>query len=240
MPHGAAHRILGHPDNASVPSAAYVKALQLGKPLFQGDDEETLLIGGHFEFTSPVLHPFVQSLPKAIKINSGQREIRMWLEQAASFMNEELVAKKAGSQVILGRLAEIVFTLIIRAYIEEGEVAQGFLRAFKDPRISASLNTMHAAPEKEWTLSQLAAAAGMSRSLYCSEFKRLLGETPLAYLTNWRILKAKEILLVSKENISEIAEKVGYQSEAAFNRLFKSKVGETPATFRRKALARIS
>ena len=236
VPHGAAHRILGHPANVSVPAAQYVKALQCGQPLFRGDDDETLLIGGHFEFTSSVSHPFIQSLPKVIRINSAQNEIRLWLEQAASFINEELSAGKAGSQVILGRLAEVVFILIIRAYIEDADVAQGFLRAFKDPKISASLNCMHAAPEKEWTLNQLAAAAGMSRSLYCKEFKRLLGETPLAYLTNWRVFRAKEFLLQNKENISEIAEKVGYQSEAAFNRLFKSKVGETPANYRRRLL----
>jgi len=171
-----------------------------------------------------------------IKINSHQNEIRLWLEQSAAFMNEELSTGRAGSSVILGRLAEVIFILIIRAYIEEAEVGRGFLRAIKDPKISTSLNYMHTAPEKEWTLEQLAAAAGMSRSLYCKEFKRLLGETPLVYLTNWRILKSKEFLLENKENISEIAEKVGYQSEAAFNRLFKSKVGETPASYRRRVL----
>ncbi len=95
---------------------------------------------------------------------------------------------------------------------------------------------MHDFPEKDWTLQQLAMTAGMSRSLYCREFKRLVGETPLSYLTNWRILKSKEILAESKENISEIARKIGYQSEAAFNRLFKSKVGETPANYRRKVV----
>ncbi len=236
VPHGAAHRILGHPDNASVPAAHYVKALQSGQLLFQGNDEETLLIGGHFEFTSSVLHPFIQSLPKVIKLNSHQNEIRLWLEQSAAFMNEELNTGRAGSRVILGRLAEVVFILIIRAYTEEAEVGQGFLRAIKDPQISTSLNCMHAAPEKEWTLDQLAVAAGMSRSPYCKKFKMLLGETPLVYLTNWRILRSKEFLLENKENISAIAEKVGYQSEAAFNRLFKSKVGETPASFRRRVL----
>ncbi len=237
VPLGGAHQIMGKPDSACIPAPKFVESLRSGNPMFQGDEDETILIGGHFEFTSTVIHPFVHSLPKVIKINSGQNEIRMWLEQAATFMNAELSTPRAGSQVILGRLAEVVFMLIIRAYIEEADVAQGFLRAFKDPRISASLNCMHTAPEKEWTLSQLASAAGMSRSLYCKEFKTLLGETPLSYLTNWRILKAKEILLASRENISEIAERVGYQSEAAFNRLFKSKVGETPASYRRAALA---
>ena len=236
VPNGAAHRILGHPENAFVPAARYVSALQCGQPLFRGDDEETLLIGGHFEFTSPVLHPFVQSLPKAIRISNTQNEIRLWLEQSATFINDELTTQRAGSQIILGRLAEVVFMLIIRAYIEEADVAPGFLSAFKNPKISTSLNQMHEAPGKDWTLNQLASAAGMSRSLYCKEFKRLLGETPLAYLTNWRLLKSKELLLQNKENISEIAEKVGYQSEAAFNRLFKSNVGETPASYRKRIL----
>ena len=237
VPHGAAHRILGHPGNTCVPAAQYVKALQNGHPLFQGNDEETLLIGGHFEFTSAVIHPFVQSLPKVIRINNKQNEIRLWLEQAASFMHEELNAARAGSNIILGRLAEIVFILIIRTYIETSEISPGFLHAFKDPRISGSLNFMHSAIDKEWTLNQLAVTAGMSRSLYCKEFKRLLGETPLAYLTNLRLLKSKELLLRNKENISEIAGKVGYQSEAAFNRLFKSKVGVTPAVYRRRVLS---
>lgn len=234
VPHGAAHRVMSSPNSACVPAVDYVQSLHLGKPLFQGSEEETILIGGHFEFSSSVLHPFVHSLPKVIRINSHQKEIRLWLEQAASFMNEELSEAKAGGQQILARLAEVVFILIIRAYIEEAEIEQGFLRAFKDPRISTSLNAMHAAPEKEWDLNQLAAVAGMSRSLYCKEFKSLIGETPLAYLTNWRILRAREFLLESKDNISEIAERVGYQSEAAFNRLFKSKVGETPASYRRR------
>lgn len=95
---------------------------------------------------------------------------------------------------------------------------------------------MHEFPEKEWTIEELATKAGMSRSLYCKEFKRSVGETPMSYLTNWRIIKSKEFLSATKENISEVAAKVGYQSEAAFNRLFKTKVGVTPASYRRKNL----
>jgi len=106
--------------------------------------------------------------------------------------------------------------------------------ALKDERISNSLKSMHEFPENEWTIDQLAMKAGMSRSLYCKEFKRSVGETPMSYLSSWRIIKAKEILSASKENICEVAAKVGYQSEAAFNRLFKTKVGMTPANYRRK------
>ena len=234
IPHGSSHCISGKANNRCVPASEYGKALRSGRPLFQGKDEETILMGGHFEFTPSVQHPFIKSLPKVIHLNNTTKELNLWLEQAALLMNEEISREKIGSKLILGRLVDILFVLIIRAYIEQVDIKEGFLMALKDNRISNSLRSMHGSPEKAWTLHQLAMTAGMSRSLYCREFKRLVGETPLSYLTNWRILKSKEILLESKDNISEVASRVGYQSEAAFNRLFKSKVGETPANYRRK------
>jgi AraC-like DNA-binding protein len=234
IPHGSTHRISGKSNTSCVPASHFGRALQSGTPLFQGKDEETILMGGHFEFTPSVQHPFIKSLPKVIHLNNTTKELNLWLEQAALLMNEEISSEKIGSKLVLGRLVDILFVFIIRAYIEEADIKEGFLIALKDNRISNSLKSMHESPEKDWTLYQLATTAGMSRSLYCREFKRLVGETPLSYLTNWRILKSKEILSESKENISEVASKVGYQSEAAFNRLFKTKVGVTPANYRRK------
>jgi AraC-like DNA-binding protein len=237
IPHGSGHLMCSKPGNMYVPAAQYVQSLRSNKPMFQGDEEETILIGGHFEFASATHHPFLKSLPKIIKIDNTNIEVSLWMQNIASFMNEEVCGEKPGSKVILGRLAEVLFILIIRSYLERADVEEGFLLALKDERISNSLKAMHEQPEKEWTLPQLSAVAGMSRSLYAKEFKKLAGETPLSYLTNWRILKAKEFLLNSKKNIIEVAGDVGYQSEAAFNRIFKSKVGETPASYRRKILS---
>jgi len=233
IPHGFKHFISGKSNSTCVPASQFGKAFHSGKPLFQGKDEETILMGGHFEFTPSVQHPFIKSLPKVIHINTTE-ELNLWLQQAAVMMNEEISSEKMGSKLILGRLVDILFVLIIRAYIEQADLKEGFLMALKDNRISNSLKSIHQSPEKDWTLNQLAMTAGMSRSLFCREFKRLVGETPLSYLTDWRILKSKEILLESKENISEVASRVGYQSEAAFNRLFKTKVGVTPANYRRQ------
>lgn len=201
--------------------------------MFQGNEEETVLIGGHFEFASTNQHPFLTSLPKIIQIDNSNIELSLWMQHIAAFMNEEVCGEKLGSKVILGRLAEVLFILIIRSYLERADIEEGFLLALKDERISKSLTAMHEQPEKEWDLPQLSAVAGMSRSLYAKEFKKLAGETPLNYLTNWRILKAKEFLLDTKKNVLEIAGDVGYQSESAFNRVFKAKVGVTPAGWRR-------
>lgn len=233
IPHGASHQISGNPENECVPAAQYGKALRNGAPLFRGNNEETILMGGHFEMDPSFKHPFINSLPKLMHITAMQSELCFWLNNVAVFMNDEISDEQAGTKVILARLADIIFILIIRAYLNQENIEQGFLMALKDERISSSLKSMHEFPEKEWTIEQLATKAGMSRSLYCKEFKRSVGETPLNYLTNWRIIKSKEFLSATKENISEVAAKVGYQSEAAFNRLFKTKVGVTPAIYRR-------
>ena len=237
IPHGSAHIICSKPGNIAVPSAQYVQALLNKKPLFQGDEEETILLGGHFEFATSMQHPFLTSLPRVIQVDNTNVEVNLWMQTIASFMNAEVCSEKLGSKIISGRLAEVLFILIIRSYLERADVEEGFLLALKDERISNSLKAMHERPDKEWTLPQLAAVAGMSRSSYAKKFKRLAGETPLNYLTNWRMLKAKEFLLGSKKNIVEIAGDVGYQSEAAFNRIFKLKVGETPAGYRRRILS---
>jgi AraC-like DNA-binding protein len=233
IPHGASHQISGNPKNKCVPAAQYGKALRNGAPLFKGSDEETVLMGGHFEIDPSFKHPFINSLPKLMHITAMQSELCFWLNNVAIFMNDEISEEQAGTKVILARLADIIFVLIVRAYLNQENIEQGFLMALKDERISSSLKNMHEFPEKEWTIEQLATTAGMSRSLYSKEFKKSVGETPLGYLTNWRIIKSKEFLLATKENISEVAAKVGYQSEAAFNRVFKANVGVTPAIYRR-------
>ena len=172
-----------------------------------------------------------------MQVDNSNIALSQWMQHVASFMNEEVCNARLGGKVILSRLAEVLFILIIRSYLERADVEEGFLLALKDERISNSLKAMHEQPAKDWTLQKLAGVAGMSRSLYSKEFKKLAGETPLSYLTNWRILKAKELLPDNKKNISEVASDVGYQSEAAFNRLFKSKTGETPAGYRRKLVS---
>ena len=97
---------------------------------------------------------------------------------------------------------------------------------------------MQDSPQNDWTLESLASEIGMSRSVFFNRFKKLVHETPLSYLTNWRIRQAQKLLMTDSSNISEIAASVGYQSESAFNRIFKSKTGQTPAIYRRRKLSR--
>ena len=152
-------------------------------------------------------------------------------------MLDELTNERPGSSVMLKCLSEIMFINIIRAYLEQAAPDTGFLSAINDTRISKALKLMQDSPHNDWTLGSLASESGMSRSVFFNRFKKLVHETPLSYLTNWRMRQAQKLLTTDNSNISEIAASVGYQSEAAFNRIFKSKTGQTPAVYRRGRVA---
>jgi AraC-like DNA-binding protein len=236
VPNGSAHWIADKSTSLRMPSPEFVKARRAGIPVFNGGGDVTTLIAGHFEFDYQPLHPFLKDLPPIIHIRQYVTANQLLLKQVMQLMLEELNNEKPGSSVMLKNLSEIMFINIIRAYLEQAAPDSGFLSALSDPRISKALKLMQDSPQNDWTLESLASEIGMSRSVFFNRFKKLVHETPLSYLTNWRIRKAQQLLTTDNSNISEIAAKVGYQSEAAFNRIFKSKTGQTPAVYRRSKL----
>jgi len=233
VPHGSAHWIADKATSLRIPSPEFVRARRAGTPVFNSDGDVTTLIAGHFEFDYQPLHPFLKDLPSIIHIRQYVTENQLLLKQITQLMLEELNNERPGSSVMLKCLSEIMFINIIRTYLEQAVPNSGFLSALNDPRISKALKLMQDSPQNNWTLESLAAAIGMSRSVFFNQFKKLVHETPLSYLTNWRIRQAQKLLMTHNSNISEIAANVGYQSEAAFNRIFKSKTGQTPAVYRR-------
>ncbi|WDF78098.1 AraC family transcriptional regulator [Mucilaginibacter sp. KACC 22773] len=238
VPHGSAHWIADKPTSLRIPSPEFVKARRAGIPVFNTGGDVTTLIAGHFEFDYRALHPFLKDLPAVIHIRQYVTENQLLVKQVAQLMLNELNNEKPGSRVMLKCLSEIMFVNIIRAYLEQDAPQSGFLSALNNPRISKALTLMQDSPQNNWTLDSLAQEVGMSRSVFFNQFKKLVYETPLSYLTNWRIRQAQKLLLMDKNNVAQIAANVGYQSEAAFNRIFKLKTGQTPAAYRRNKLNR--
>jgi AraC-like DNA-binding protein len=115
--------------------------------------------------------------------------------------------------------------------------ASGWLGALGDVQIGSALGFIHQSPELGWTVQSLAAKVAMSRSAFASRFARLVGEPPLAYVTRWRMQKAAGLLRQSSATLADIAERVGYDSEAAFSKAFKRAVGTAPGAYRRAAKA---
>ncbi len=233
IPHGSAHWIADKPGSLRISANDFVKARLAGIPVFGSDGDETTLIGGHFHFEDGLMHPFLKDLPQIIRIPKLETERQLVLQQNIRLIWVELNNDEQGSRAMLKALAEILFIQIIRAYLEQDIPHTGFLAALKDTRISKALKLIQDFPGSDWTMESLADSVGMSRSVFFNRFKNLVGETPSNYLTDWRIRKAKEQLINSNMKIIDIAANVGYRSEAAFNRIFKTKTGKTPALYRR-------
>ena len=236
FPLGASHWLANKENSKRYQGQDVVESILLGKSLFEGDKLSTTLVCGHFEFDKGLDHPFIKELPSIIHINDTDLKQFSWLKSITDLVIEEAEKEQPGSGVIVNKLGEILFVHTLRAFIEKNKSSNGFIAAIQDERISKVLKEIHSSPQNDWKLEQLAFIAAMSRTSFTNRFKTLTGETPFSYITQWRLLRAKELLEVSSLSVGEIAEQVGYQSEAAFNRVFKKRVSQTPLKFRQSIL----
>jgi transcriptional regulator GlxA family with amidase domain len=140
-------------------------------------------------------------------------------------------SEEAAGQAIAGRLAEVLFIQVLRRMAAQPEPPP-WLQALSDPQIGRALALVHQSPQNAWTAKTLATKAGMSRSLFFQRFQALLGETPAAYLTRWRMTVACGALQDPSTGLYEVAQAVGYASEAAFSRAFKREMGQPPSQWR--------
>lgn len=157
-----------------------------------------------------------------------------WLGTTLKFTINEANAARPGNGAMLGRLTELMFVEILRQYMQQTAPGErGWLAGLNDIHIGKVLRLMHANPARNWTVSELAREAAISRSALAERFTQLIGESPMRYLAGWRLHLAKQMLRDGSDGIAEIATRVGYESEAAFNRAFKRSAGSPPASWRK-------
>ncbi|MGI9475498.1 MAG: AraC family transcriptional regulator [Hyphomicrobiaceae bacterium] len=239
IPHGTSHVISDTRDGEAIEvddvidQSGYTGA---GALTFGGsDDGQTCkLFCGHFEFDDKTLHPVLSALPNYIHVPNTQTMNAYWLESIMRFVSAEVFADRAGSDAIVQRLTEIIFIQVIRSFVDNIGDAAGCLAGVINPQLSKCLSKVHIEPEKPWTVEAMAAEAGMSRSIFADRFTSLMGMPPLTYVTQWRMQLARRLLLDTEHRLIEIAERVGYASEAAFNRAFKRHFDVTPGELRRE------
>ena len=161
-----------------------------------------------------------------------------WLATTLRFMITEANSMRPGNDAMLARLTELFFVEVLRGYMQQLPGDQrGFLAGLKDPHVSKALELLHGEPERDWTVEELAREVGTSRSTIADRFTDLLGASPMRYLSSWRMQIAKQLLSTSDLSLQEVASRVGYESEYAFNRAFKKFVGEPPAKWRKGTIA---
>jgi AraC-like DNA-binding protein len=204
---------------------------------YGGGGVATTIISGWFRFDQTSVKPLKRLIPELILIKADQAQT-LALHATLQLLASEMAEPAPGAEVMVNRLADILFIQCVRAHIASSSETckSGWLRAIFDPKIGAALKAMHERIENPWTVETLAAAAGMSRSAFALRFKELLGETPLEYLTNWRMYKATGLLQGNDRKLLEVAKSVGYDSDAAFSKAFKRVLGAAPREYRRSAM----
>jgi transcriptional regulator GlxA family with amidase domain len=203
---------------------------------YGGGGAPTTIISGWFGFGATSVKPLTRLLPPLILIKADQAQ-SLALHTTLNMLASETAVSAPGSELVVSRLADMLFIHSIRAHIGSRLEAckSGLLRAIFDPQIGVALKSMHEKVEHPWTVESLAAACGMSRSAFAVRFKDLVGETPLEYLTSWRMQKATGLLQKGDQKLFEVAKSVGYDSDAAFSKAFKRIIGVAPRAYGRNA-----
>jgi transcriptional regulator GlxA family with amidase domain len=203
-----------------------------------GGGAPTTIVSGWFRFDPMNVKPLARLLPSFILVKADQAQ-SLALNTTLSLLASEMAEPAPGSELVVNRLADVLFIQCLRAHIASRSepCKSGWLRAVFDPQVGVALKSMHAKVEDPWTVESLAAACGMSRSAFAVRFKELIGETPLEYLTSWRMHKAMALLQNGDQKLFEVAKSVGYDSDAAFSKAFKRILGIAPREYRRSAEA---
>jgi AraC-like DNA-binding protein len=241
FPHGDAHLLgNGSPEKPVQSLQTFAKKLTQGlQPArFGGGGEVTRFVCGFLACQPRLSDVFLSGLPPMLKVHVVKEPSGQWLEHSIRFSVNGVNGAEAGSGLLLAKLSELLFVETLRRYIKALPPDQtGWLAGARDPSIGRALALLHKEPAHPWTLSSLARRVGLSRTRFADRFRHFLGESPMAYLAQWRLRLGAEILQSTEDSVAEVAALVGYGSEAAFNRAFKREFACPPARFRRKRSA---
>ena len=236
VPHGNGHCIRGSLGDKSV-ALFDIPVEQISDRYeimhYGGKGELTQLTCGVVRFDHLAGRQLIELLPKVLQIDSWADDEHSWLQSTLNFIAHEARELRPGGETVITRLADILIIQAIRSWIDSSpEADKGWLAALHDKHIGRALAVIHRQPEINWSVASLAKEVGMSRSGFSARFTNLVGKSVMQYLTQWRMQFAREQLQETSEPLSVIADRIGYQSEAAFCRAFKRIYGVSPGSIR--------
>jgi AraC-like DNA-binding protein len=203
--------------------------------LYGGGGTPASVVAGCFTFDSPESVLLVKHLPPIIHLPASGPQVTPWFQSTLQFIAAETARPQPGSAAIVDRLAEVLFVQAMRTRIQSTDLAGGasWLRALGDPQIGEALARMHAEPGRAWTVPGLARSVAMSRSAFAARFRKLVGETPLDHLTQWRMARAASVMRERQSmKLGAVASEVGYESESSFGKVFRRVMGISPGKYR--------
>jgi AraC-like DNA-binding protein len=231
LPHGDIHWIADKQDSKRISSSVAGKACELGNPRFQQGTITNKVICGLLQFDDKMFHPILNSLPSIMHFSNFYDNDPIWM--TVKLLEVETTKTKGNKNLIADRLTEVLFLQLMHKFIEETAELSGFLASLRDPRMHKVLELIHQQPQFSWTLESLGDRVGMSRATLTRQFKLALGMPPMSYISQWRMMKAYNLLKYSNRSAEYIAESVGFTSSRTLNKAFQKQFGFTPKEMRR-------
>jgi AraC-like DNA-binding protein len=199
-----------------------------------GGGPATALVCGAVRLEHPAARNLIRALPPSIVVGTDAPGGE-WIQSTLRLLAAEARHPRPGGEAVITRLADIIVIQAIRAWIETDPAARtGWLGALRDPHIGKAIALVHADPARSWTVGSLAQELAMSRSAFAARFTKLVGEPAMQYVTTWRMHLALAALQDRDATVAQLADDLGYRSEAAFARAFKRVIGTSPGAVRRR------
>jgi len=194
-----------------------------------GGRNRSVIVCGYLGCDAKPFNPLLASLPRIVRMPGLMGDGGSWIGTFLRSVVEESNRRRQGGEAMLERMSEMMFVEVLRRYVEGmPENQTGWLAGMRDPSIGRALALIHEKPGEAWTVERLGEVAALSRSVLHERFVHFIGQSPIEYLTQWRMQLAAVSLRDTDAKVIEVALEVGYESEAAFSRAFKRAVGESP------------
>lgn len=255
FPHSPSHRMSSAPDLAPepiVPLLRFSADRQLPEIRHGGTGDITRFVCGYLRCEER-FNPLIGALPAMLLVtpepdDAGAADPALaqvvtdsddWLHKTLWHIVDEAVGNRPGCAAMLSRLTELFYVEVLRRYMQQTSAEdRGWLAAVNDAQVGRALRLLHAEPKRKWTVEELGRAIGLSRSALAERFSELVGESPIQYLTRWRMQLAKGLLSQTDLSPAEIAHELGYSSEVSFSRAFKRHTDSPPVAWREASSAR--
>lgn len=235
---GVAHSICDHPKTKPGPYKEVLAAMprRLARLTSLRAHETTLVLCAKYLFQHVGPHPLTSLLPPLVHLPAHEAERHVQLQLLLQLLRHEAIDGKSGTELVVPRLVDSLLVFVVRAWLDGQPVgAGGWFGALRDPAIAKALALIHQEPQSDWSVEALAHQVSHSRATFARRFTELVGETPVAYLTRWRMCLAAKLLVETELSLEEIAPRVGYETAAAFSRAFRRSHASAPGRFRAEA-----
>jgi AraC-like DNA-binding protein len=198
------------------------------------DPRAAVFLCGAYRFAGDIGAGLVNALPAVLPIPS---RIDNPIHGVVALLSNELAHTEPGRQTVLDRLLDVLVVLGLRTGLASSASAPAWFRGASDPRLSRALQAIHGDTGSYWTVEKLAKLSNMSRATFARVFQDVLGDTPMKYLTDWRMTVARDLLRTQDIPLAEVAERIGYSSLYAFATAFRRHHGQPPGRWRQTKLA---